>query len=262
MPAGLPRAALDAYSSVTPAAFRLMAERTGGGVRETGGALLVEGPDPAAGMLNCAFRADPAAPPASVLDAARAHFEPRGFAYTVWSQAGSDRDLDDAAAAAGWTRAIELPAMVIGAPVEERVLPGSAIRVVETASDRRSFASIAAETLGDNDDDRAAYRRVLQAAALFRDGCRAFVIEADGADAAVAWVAVIHGTGLVGWVGTREPVRRRGLGALVTAAATNAGFAMGATLVALQASPMGRSVYAGLGFVEISSETLWLSPSS
>ncbi len=254
-------AAMNAYSRVTPAAFRLMAERSGGSAREADGALLVAGPEPAAEILNCAFRLDPDVPPAPVLAAARSHFEPRGFVYTVWSQTGRDRDLDNAAAEAGWKAAVELPVMVTAEPIEQRPMPGAALRVVETAADRESFAAIAGETLGEADDDRQAYGRVLQAVDLHRDGCRAFVVAVDDVDAAVAWIAVIDGTGLVGWVGTREPFRRRGLGAMVTAAAANAGFALGASLVALQASPMGRPVYAALGFETISSETLWVPPS-
>jgi GNAT superfamily N-acetyltransferase len=157
---------------------------------------------------------------------------------------------------------VELPVMVIAAPIDGQPIRAAALRVVETAADRESFAAIAGETLGHGDDDRQVYGRVLQAVDLFRDGCRAFVVAVDDVDAAVAWITVIDGTGLIGWVGTRERFRRRGLGAMATAAAANAGFALGASLVALQASPMGRPVYAGLGFDTISSETLWAPPSS
>jgi GNAT superfamily N-acetyltransferase len=213
-------------------------------------------------MLNSACRLDPDMPPAPVLAAARSHYEPRRFVYMVWSQAGRDRDLDTAATEAGWRSAVELPVMVIAAPIDQRPIRAAALRVVETAADRESFAAIAGETLGHGDDDRQVYGQVLQAVDLYRDGCRAFVVALDDVDAAVAWITVIDGTGLIGWVGTREPFRRRGLGAMVTAAAANAGFALGASLVALQASPMGRPVYAGLGFDTISSETLWAPPSS
>ncbi|MEO5941742.1 MAG: hypothetical protein ABIZ72_11900, partial [Candidatus Limnocylindrales bacterium] len=216
-------AALAAYSTVAPAAFQLMAEVCGGRAVRVGGALFAEGPDPSAEILNCAFRVDPTAPPERELADARVHFEPRGFAYTVWSQAGRDRDVDEAALAAGWTQAIELPAMVVAGPVDEAVVPGATVRAVDTAADRDRFAAIAAETLGEGDADRRAYRAVLASPDLFRDRCAGYIVQIDGADAATAWIAVIDGTGLVGWVGTREPFRRRGLGALVTAVATNAG---------------------------------------
>ncbi len=255
-----PTAALAAYSAVTPAATRLLAERIGGCATETGGALLIEGPDPAASIFNLAFRVDPDARAASVLDAARARFEPRGFAYTVWSQAGRDQDIDQAAANSGWQRAVELPAMMIRQPLAERPVPGGTLRVVKDAVHRTSFAAIAAEALGSGDDDRRAYRALLIEPDLHRDGCRSFVAAIDGVDAAVAWVVVVGGVGLVGWVGTLPPYRRRGLGALVTTAASNAGFDMGAALVFLQASPQGRPVYAALGFEEITHETLWVRP--
>jgi GNAT superfamily N-acetyltransferase len=71
---------------------------------------------------------------------------------------------------------------------------------------------------------------------------------------------VVGPTAIVGWVGTLEPFRRRGLGELVTRVVTNWAFDEGATLVTLQASPMGRPIYERMGFETVSSERLFIPP--
>lgn len=50
------------------------------------------------------------------------------------------------------------------------------------------------------------------------------------------------------WVGTAAAARRSGLGELCTRLATNAGFAGGARVVTLQASPFGESIYRRIGY--------------
>ena len=68
---------------------------------------------------------------------------------------------------------------------------------------------------------------------------------------------VLDGVGFVGWVGTTEAARGRGAGAAITVAATNAAFDRGARLASLQASPMGESIYARLGYRELFNYRLW-----
>jgi GNAT superfamily N-acetyltransferase len=55
----------------------------------------------------------------------------------------------------------------------------------------------------------------------------------------------------IGWVATRQQFRGRGLGRLATAAATRAGFTLGAKFASLEATTMGVPVYLRLGFREI-----------
>jgi ribosomal protein S18 acetylase RimI-like enzyme len=50
------------------------------------------------------------------------------------------------------------------------------------------------------------------------------------------------------WVGTASAAQRSGLGELCTRLATNAGFANGASVVTLQATPYGEPLYQRLGF--------------
>ena len=88
-------------------------------------------------------------------------------------------------------------------------------------------------------------------------GTAAFLASVDGSEgvqAAVATATVdIAPAALITWVATRPNYRRRGLGGLVTAAAANRGFEMGASAVVLQASPLGLPVYGRLGFRALNS---------
>lgn len=251
-------AELAEYARVTVGTYSLLAERSGGSALESAGMVLASGPDPAAAILNVAFRVDPTVPANEVLDRARAHYEPGGFRFAIASSAHTDADIDLAAAAGGWEKIIFLPAMVCRTRLADRPAPpGAALRAAHPTRDRDAFGAIAAVCFSDDDDEAAAYRIVFQSDDLFRDGCAAFIASVDGEDVAGAWVSVIGAAATVGWVGTLPQFRRRGLGDLVTRAVTNAAFEMGANLVTLQASPSGEPVYARMGYETISSETLW-----
>jgi ribosomal protein S18 acetylase RimI-like enzyme len=74
------------------------------------------------------------------------------------------------------------------------------------------------------------------------------VQHADGVSVSTA-LTILSGEGAgVYWVGTAAHARRSGLGELCTRLATNAGFASGASVVTLQASPYGEALYRRLGY--------------
>ena len=71
---------------------------------------------------------------------------------------------------------------------------------------------------------------------------------------------VSHGVAGIYWVGSLERARGMGIGRAVTAAATNAGFDLGADVASLQASPMGGPIYTAMGFETVYDYRLLLSP--
>jgi predicted acetyltransferase len=71
---------------------------------------------------------------------------------------------------------------------------------------------------------------------------------------------VSHGVAGIYWVGSLEQARGKGLGQAVTAAATNAGFELGAEIASLQASPMGKPIYEAMGYETIFDYQLLMSP--
>ena len=70
---------------------------------------------------------------------------------------------------------------------------------------------------------------------------------------------VSHGVAGIYWVGSLEQARGKGLGRAITAAATNAGFDLGAEIASLQASPMGKPIYEAMGYETIFSYRLLMS---
>lgn len=88
----------------------------------------------------------------------------------------------------------------------------------------------------------------------------ALVAYVGGEPAAASVSYLLQGIGVVGWVGTVERHRGRGLGALVTEAGANALFSLGASAVVLQSSPMAAPLYARIGFREATRYRLWVGP--
>jgi GNAT superfamily N-acetyltransferase len=251
----------EAYTRVTLSAYRKLAERGGGAVRDLAGLMFVSGPHPHALITNVAFRIDPHAHPSASLQLARDHYAKLGYQFAFSTSADRDRDLEAAAAAAGWVPILDLPAMIIDAPIATPTTTDGTLRWADPTLDRRSFGEVAGVCLADDELEAEGYR------ILFADGdllggtdMAAVIASVDGRDVAVAWVALDGDAGLVGWVGTLPEYRRRGLGALVTQAVTNEAFDRGARIVVLQASPQGLPVYERLGYRAIGLERVWLPP--
>ena len=255
---------LEAYDRMTHAAYRIFAEWGGGTVTEAEGLMFASGPHPKAYIVNAAFRTEPGLVGAEVLDRTRAHYEPRAFEYAVNATTHADADINAAAAEAGWQKVLTLPAMVVRHRLGEGAPPtGSALRRADPKDDRARFGDIVAACFADQAEEADAYRLLFDHPALLAGpGMSAFIASVDGEDAAIALSIVVDRAATVGWVGTLERFRRRGLGDLVTRAATNAAFDQGAQLVTLQASPLGEPVYAAMGYETISTETIWAPPSA
>jgi ribosomal protein S18 acetylase RimI-like enzyme len=230
-----------------------MARRAGGAVVDEGGVLFVAGAHPLPVLCNAVFRTGEGPAPAEVLARADAFFGARGRGYTAMVRAHADRDLEQAAEAAGLRRFGSSPAMVLERRLAEAEPPsGVALRRVAAADDARDFAAVNARayaTYGMPEDVGPA---VLGSPAVtIGPHIAAFVAYLDGAPAAAAMVIVTHGVAGIYWVGTVPEARGRGLAELVTRAAGNAGFALGARVAALQASVMGEPVYRRMGYVEV-----------
>jgi len=250
-----------AYTRVTLAAYRKLAERGGGAVVEQAGLMLVSGPHPHALITNAAFRIDPDADASDSLQLARDHYAKLGYGFAFNTSADRDADLEEAATAAGWVRILDLPAMIVDAPIAVSTSTDASLRPADPTLDRGSFGEIAGATLAEDEPEAEGYRMLFAEGDLLGGTDMAAVIASvDGRDVAVAWVVLDGDAGLVGWVGTLPEYRRRGLGALVTQAVTNAAFDRGARIVVLQASPQGFPVYERLGYRTITTERIWLPP--
>lgn len=213
-------------------------------------------------ISNAAFRSEDGVDAANLIARAREFFSARGRGFSIWGRAGvaADDGLFAAAEAAGLKDVYAMPEMVLCAPAKERPLPPGAelrrLATAEQAADYWRVATASYASLGFPAEVFAGYR---DHAPLLRENVAAFVAHLDDEPVAIAMTIVSDGVAGIYWVGTLEAARGRGLGHAVTAAATSAGFALGAEIASLQASPMGRPIYEAMGYETIFEYRLLMS---
>jgi len=205
-------------------------------------------------ISNTAFRVDDDANAEETIAAAREFFSPRGRGFSIWGRNGvaADDDLFAAAEAAGLQDVYAMPEMVLRTPVEERPLPpGAELRRLATAEQAADYWRVATESYASLGFPAEVFAGYSDHRPLLRENVAAFLAHLDGEPVAIAMTIVSGGVAGIYWVGTLEAARGRGLGRAVTAAATNAGFALGAEIASLQASPMGKPIYEAMGYETI-----------
>jgi len=253
---------LDALDLADEAFIVDLTNRTPGGrLLRQDGLLLAIGTDPSPVVVNTIMTLDAHVQLGAVERAAEV-FRAAGHGVAVWTRDRLDGDLEAALAAAGYRTMITLPGMIVDEPLAPRAHPaGVTVRRVETDGDRERWMTANLTGFAADDDDRGAVRSAFSTIdSLVGGPIAGFVAEADGRPVGAAMVDVSTGVGVVGWVGTVPEYRRRGIGDAVTRAATNAGFALGARLVSLQASPMGLPLYQKLGYRTVAGYKVWFRP--
>jgi len=199
------------------------------------------------------MRLDPTIPAEGVVARARQWFAPRGCGYTFILMQHRDADVAAALEADGIGQISNSPGMVLDARSPDRPLPeGVTIEHVVGARLAHEFADVSGAAYATYGmPPKIALAQFADERFFEQPHVRAFLIRVAGSPAAAAMVVVTHGVGGIYWVGTTPDARRRGLAEIATRAAGNAGFDMGATVVALQASVMGEPVYRRMGYREI-----------
>ncbi len=199
---------------------------------------------------NCVVRADPNLDAKDALTRARAFFGERRRGFTVITRDSRDEDFAALLMSAGLKPVGESPCMLIEMPLAEPRIPAD-IRVERFREERHVLDAVAINA--------EAYEAIKLPAReartyfgkpkeLLSERVEGFVAYRDTHPASTA-LTIFSGEGAgVYWVGTANDARRRGLGELCTRLATNAGFARGAKVVTLQASPFGEPIYKRLGY--------------
>jgi ribosomal protein S18 acetylase RimI-like enzyme len=253
----------DAHLNLIESSRRLFALDPGATVEDGAGWVFGAGRSTHPVISNAAFRADDGVEPGELLERAGGFFGSLGRGFAVWARAGEvgDDDLIAACEGAGLQMVYAMPEMVLGARIEEQPAPdGIELRPVgsrEDVADYWRVATSAYASLGFPPEVFAFYE---DDEGLRAEGVAAFLARVDNRPAAIAMTIVSHDVAGIYWVGCTEDARGRGLGWSVTAAAVNAGFAMGAEVASLQASPMGESLYRRMGFETIYDYQLYLYP--
>ena len=218
---------------------------------EEGGVLLIAGANAVLiAFRNCVARIDARVPAPEVLERAREFFARRGRGFLVLLGERRDADLDQALIAAGLSHTGDVPCMLIDAPLAAPAIPAG-IRVARFTEERHVHDAVqvvaeAYEALKlPAQETRVFFGRP---SALLSPRVEGFVAYREDRPLATA-LTIFSGAGAgVYWVGTAAEARRAGFAELCTRLATNAGFARGAKVVTLQASPFGEPLYRKLGY--------------
>jgi GNAT superfamily N-acetyltransferase len=214
-------------------------------------------------ISNAAFRIDDAADPGQLIARARDFFGERDRGFSVWARGDlpDDAELTETAGAAGLQCVHEMPEMVLANQVETQPLPaGAELRRLSREDEVDHYWQVAASSYTSLGFPPEVFGYYTDRAGLLADNVAAFVAYLDEKPVSIAMTIVSHGVAGVYWVGTLETARGKGLGWATTAAATNAGFELGAELASLQASPMGEPVYRAMGYEAIFDYRLLMSP--
>lgn len=157
----------------------------------------------------------------------------------------------------------ELPALAVEQPIEPGATCEPEVRRAESDSDIKDFvrvSELAYAELGLREG--LASLLLARPKSILNSSTVAIArIEGRPVAAALSITDTVARAAGVYWVGTVPDFRRRGVGRAVTHFVTNAAFEQGATIVTLEASPLGKPVYLRMGFREVGSYTRFLSPS-
>lgn len=199
---------------------------------------------------NCAARVDGRARAAEVIERAREFFWKRGRGFTLLVRGSRDKDIETALGAEGLSPIGEAPCMLIESPVAAPdIPPGVRIQAFSEELHVRDAVQVNGEAYEaiklPATETRAFFGRP---AALLSPRVSGYV--AYRGTLPVSTALTLHSGKSAGvyWVGTASGAQRSGLGELCTRLATNAGFAKGAAVVTLQATPFGEPMYRKLGY--------------
>ncbi|HEX7244545.1 MAG TPA: GNAT family N-acetyltransferase [Solirubrobacterales bacterium] len=214
-------------------------------------------------ISNAAFRRDAGIDAEDFLARAGEFFAQRGRRFSIWLRAeqAADSDLAAAAESAGFQAVYEMPEMLLGTPPpDEPPQSGAELRRLSAPDQVPDFWLVAKAAYATNGFPPEVFAGYTRHGALLAENVVAYVAYVDGEPASIAMTIVNNGVAGIYWVGSLESARGKGLGRAVTVAATNAGFALGAEIASLQASPMGRPIYAKLGYETAYDYRLLISP--
>lgn len=108
-------------------------------------------------------------------------------------------------------------------------------------------------------EDSSAYLRDAYVYAL-QHGTRGWIAMLDGRPVSKAVLHLSHGVAGIYGVGTTEEGRGRGLATLLCSIAVAAGLEDGADRTVLHSTPMARSLYGRMGYVDVAEFEFWAMP--
>ena len=214
-------------------------------------------------ISNAAFRSDDGLDPDRLVTRAKDFFasRERRFSIMLRGEEPEDLALEVAAETAGFQLVYAMPEMTLATPVTTPPIPARAeLRKLTDSEQAEAYWKIAASSYTSIGFPAEVFAGYTNHAGLWAENVAAFIAYLDGEPVSIAMTIVSHGVAGIYWVGSLEQARGKGLGRAVTAAATNAGFELGAEVVSLQASPMGKPIYEAMGYETVYDYRLLMSP--
>jgi len=201
-------------------------------------------------LLNFGFLKPPWPDLAATADAVRAYFAPRRLPFQLTFRDPDARRPARALAPAGWREAGDpTPGMTLAVPDEVPAPPaGLAIREVRTPELLAGFGATAFRGFG---YPEAMAPRFLNERLLALPQVRLYAGLVDGAVVSTSMLIASGAVAGIYWVATLEGHRGRGYGEALTWAATAGGREFRCRIASLQASRLGRPVYARMGFAHV-----------
>ncbi len=224
--------------------FRTLVQHCpGGATHQSGGVFAFATGLPIAMFNGCAV-VEPATP--ADLDAALHWVGGRGLPFRLWIDERAAPGLDGIAATHGLRReSAPFPGMVLHPiPDPPQPAPGVAVTPVTSKADLRAYRALCVD--GGLPPDLA--MRIYSDSFAADPAVRLFIARLDGRAAGHSVAIRTDDVSGVYAVGALASARRRGVGAAATWAAVAAGRAWGSDTTVLQASEMGFSLYAAMGF--------------
>lgn len=225
---------------------------------EDEGVLFVVGHDRfPTGYSNSAFPLAISADPDEVLTKVADFFRRMERPYILWTVDGLHDDLKRAALEAEMKHISDMPAMLIREPLPDGPAPRGF--VVERVLDEKALADFA-DVSADAYEETGLPPQVMRSyfarpEAVLVPGNNLVLARQDSKAVAAALSSTFDTDAgrcaSVCWVGAKPGSRRLGAGEACTRTVTDAAFADGAEVVALEASRMGEPIYRRMGYAEV-----------
>jgi GNAT superfamily N-acetyltransferase len=200
--------------------------------------------------FNIGFLKPPVEAPAATAAAVRDYFAGRRLPFRLAFRSSTSARLQAELEAAGW-RALQAPTpgMTLAIPASIPKPPAELeVAQVRTSEELVAYREAAFRGFG---HPVSAAHVFLNERLLAAPGVALFSGLADGAVVATSMLVETAGVAGIYWVATLEERRGRGYGEALTWAAVARGRENGCALASLQASALGRPVYARMGFEHV-----------